>query len=118
MRNLADVSAISTPGVFVYYSGDGSVRYPAGLYKLYGTSVAAPIIAGIIGQQNQTFDYAATPSGYLGNLYANYSGNLFDVTSGSNCGKTGATGYICNAGIGYDGPTGLGTPFNGKLTPF
>jgi hypothetical protein len=33
---------------------------------------------------------------------------LFDVTSGSN-GSCGGT-YLCTAGTGYDGPTGLGTP--------
>jgi hypothetical protein len=40
-------------------------------------------------------------------LYAN-TGALYDVTSGNNgtCGTT----YFCNAGPGYDGPTGLGTP--------
>jgi hypothetical protein len=33
---------------------------------------------------------------------------LFDVTSGSN--GTCSPGYLCTAGAGYDGPTGLGTP--------
>ena len=35
--------------------------------------------------------------------------DLFDVTEGSN--GNGACGsYLCAAGPGYDGPTGLGTP--------
>jgi hypothetical protein len=38
--------------------------------------------------------------------YANTS-SLNDVTSGSN-GSCGT--YLCKAGSGYDGPTGLGTP--------
>ncbi len=33
---------------------------------------------------------------------------LFDVTSGSN--GTCSPSYLCTAGAGYDGPTGLGTP--------
>ena len=33
--------------------------------------------------------------------------NLNDIQSGSN-GSCGT--YLCNAGVGYDGPTGLGTP--------
>ena len=33
---------------------------------------------------------------------------LYDVTSGTN-GNCGGT-YLCTAGNGYDGPTGLGTP--------
>ena len=36
------------------------------------------------------------------------SSSLNDVTSGSN-GSCGGT-YQCTAGVGYDGPTGLGTP--------
>src|SRR4029077_5985412 len=36
---------------------------------------------------------------------------LFDVTSGAN---GGCPGYLCNAGPGYDAPTGWGTP-NGLL---
>jgi hypothetical protein len=34
--------------------------------------------------------------------------SLFDVTSGNN-GNCGGS-YLCTAGPGYDGPTGLGTP--------
>lgn len=33
---------------------------------------------------------------------------LNDVTSGSN--GTCSPSYLCTAGTGYDGPTGLGTP--------
>jgi len=39
--------------------------------------------------------------------YTNAS-SLNDVKSGSN-GSCGGT-YLCTAGVGYDGPTGLGTP--------
>ncbi|MGH2895888.1 MAG: peptidase S8, partial [Solirubrobacteraceae bacterium] len=37
-----------------------------------------------------------------------HTSSLFDVTSGSN-GTCGGS-YLCTAGPGYDGPTGLGTP--------
>ena len=37
-----------------------------------------------------------------------HTSSLFDVTSGSN-GSCGGS-YLCTAGVGYDGPTGLGTP--------
>lgn len=40
------------------------------------------------------------------------SGALHDITSGSN--GTCTPAYLCTAGTGYDGPTGLGTP-NGIL---
>lgn len=37
-----------------------------------------------------------------------HTGSLNDVTSGSN-GSCGGT-YLCTGTVGYDGPTGLGTP--------
>jgi hypothetical protein len=37
-----------------------------------------------------------------------HRGALFDVRSGSNGSCAGS--YLCTAKIGYDGPTGLGTP--------
>jgi len=64
-----------------------------------GTSVAAPVIAGIYGV-NGTAD--ATNAGLYG------STSHFDVTSGTN-GSCGGT-YLCTGALGYDGPTGLGTP--------
>jgi len=33
-----------------------------------------------------------------------------DVTSGSNAGLLGCGNALCTAGVGWDGPTGLGTP--------
>ena len=41
--------------------------------------------------------------------YSHTSG-LFDVTTGSNMTPTTTCGYLCQAGPGYDGPTGNGTP--------
>jgi hypothetical protein len=35
---------------------------------------------------------------------------LYDVTSGSNGPCPGKPAYYCNGEVGYDGPTGLGTP--------
>ena len=94
-RTTADVSALAgSPGEAIYdsYGGD------PGWEDFGGTSLASPIIASI---------YAlAYPDSPMATTYA-ATGSLFDVTSGSN----GACGtYLCNAGVGYDGPTGLGTP--------
>ena len=44
---------------------------------------------------------------YGSNSYSHGS-SLFDITSGNN-GSCGGS-YLCTAGAGYDGPTGLGTP--------
>jgi fibronectin type 3 domain-containing protein len=99
-RTVADVSAVADPntGVSVYdsYASQGL----SGWLMFGGTSVAAPIIGAV---------YALTgnPSVLYGSLpYGDPSG-LFDVTFGSN-GSCGS--YLCTAGAGYDGPTGLGTP--------
>jgi hypothetical protein len=69
-----------------------------------GTSVAAPLIAGVYGVNGGFVTYGSDPY--------NHVSDLFDVTSGSN-GSCGGT-YECTAMPGYDGPTGLGTP-NGVL---
>ncbi|MET8582543.1 putative Ig domain-containing protein [Streptomyces collinus] len=99
-RMEADVSAVADPatGVAVYdtYGGSGWAVYG-------GTSASAPIIAGV-------YALAGTPAS--GDYPAKYpyahTGNLYDVTSGSNGSCT--TSYFCTARTGYDGPTGWGTP--------
>jgi hypothetical protein len=65
-----------------------------------GTSVAAPLIAGIYGVNGGAVNYGSDPY--------NNTGALFDVTSGSN-GSCGGS-YLCTGMPGYDGPSGLGTP--------
>ena len=112
-RTVADVSADADPntGVAVY---DTSTSTDPGWNEFGGTSVASPIIASI---------YALTGTPVPGSNPAEspyqHSAGLFDVTSGSD-GSCGST-YLCTAGSGYDGPTGLGTPdgssaFNGGKT--
>jgi hypothetical protein len=43
-----------------------------------------------------------------GSYSYSHTSSLFDVTSGSN-GSCGGS-YLCTGGVGYDGPTGNGTP--------
>jgi hypothetical protein len=66
---------------------------------LGGTSVAAPIVGAVYALAN------TGPVQYAAGLYANRT-SLFDILLGTNglCGS-----YLCTAGQGYDGPTGLGT---------
>ena len=99
-RAVADVSADADPntGVDVY-----DTYGVTGWLVFGGTSVASPIIASVyaLAGNASSVNYGSYP--YLnGN-----ASNLFDVTSGSNgsCGN-----LLCNAGPGWDGPTGLGTP--------
>ncbi len=114
MRTIADVSAVADPatGVAVYDTANscgtssfcdylisiGVVPGADGWVQVGGTSASSPIIASV-------FALAGSTSPSL--PYANQAG-LFDVTSGSN-GSCGGS-YLCTAGPGYDGPTGLGTP--------
>jgi len=98
-RAVADVSAVADPntGASVY----GPVSSTAsGWMIIGGTSLSAPLIAGVYGANGGTANYGSDP-------YAHTSA-LFDVTSGRN-GQCGGT-YLCNGAVGYDGPTGLGTP--------
>ncbi|MGE5184261.1 MAG: peptidase S8, partial [Acidobacteriota bacterium] len=98
-RTVADVSAVADPSTGVAVYGPSSRRGSAWMV-FGGTSVAAPLIAGIYGVNGGGATYGSDP-------YQN-SNVLFDVTSGSN-GSCGGS-YLCTAGLGYDGPTGLGTP--------
>ena len=100
-RTVADVSADADPNTGVaLYDSDGK----GGWNVVGGTSVSSPVIAS-------TFALAGTPAAgtYPSSYpYVNASGTLNDVTSGAN--GTCTPAYLCTAGPGYDGPTGLGTP--------
>lgn len=99
-RTIADVSAIADPhtGVAVYDTfGFG------GWLVVGGTSAAAPIIAGAYALA------ASLPSrGYAAAVPYSHANRLNDIVQG----RTGtcSPAYLCTAGPGYDGPTGLGTP--------
>ncbi|MFI1167953.1 S8 family serine peptidase [Streptomyces sp. NPDC020801] len=117
-RTVSDVSAVADPytGVATYDTYNncghtslcdtllslGLVKGADGWIQVGGTSVASPIIASVYALAGNTastvhgsYPYSHTPA-------------LNDVTSGSNGSCAGS--YLCKAGPGYDGPTGLGTP--------
>jgi subtilase family serine protease len=97
----ADVSAVADPqtGVSVY----DTTRYQgrSGWQVYGGTSASSPIIASV-------YAMGGNLSGYPAAYTWSHSSGLFDVTSGSN--GTCSTSVWCHAGVGWDGPTGLGTP--------
>ena len=111
-RTVADVSAIADPntGVSVYVSYGGN-----GGWNVYGgTSVASPIIASVFALLGKTTITNAYP--YTNDV------EFYDVTSGSNGTCSASAPYLCKAGVGYDGPTGWGTPngaalASGTVTP-
>ncbi|WP_241968500.1 putative Ig domain-containing protein [Streptomyces sp. ICBB 8177] len=100
-RTIADVSAVADPatGVAVYdsYNGNG------GWNEYGGTSASSPIIASVYALAG-TPASGTTPASYP----YSHTSSLNDVTSGSN--GSCSPSYLCTAGTGYDGPTGLGTP--------
>jgi hypothetical protein len=94
-RAASDVSAVGDPntGVAVYNAGSG------GWIVVGGTSASSPYVAGVyalygLGNQGPGYSYAHVAS-------------FFDVTTGKNGSCSGA---LCNAGAGWDGPTGIGSP--------
>ncbi|MGA7703501.1 MAG: S53 family peptidase, partial [Solirubrobacteraceae bacterium] len=127
-RANADVSADADPstGVNVYdstpYPEEGKTVVPNWV-PIGGTSVATPMVSAMFalaGGANGVAYPAATLYAHLGEA------SLHDVSGGGNgacdddytscegslvspldCGE-GA--WICNATVGYDGPTGVGTP--------
>jgi subtilase family serine protease len=102
-RTIADVAADADPatGLAVYSSYS---PYGSGWFVVGGTSLATPIIASLLasaGAGNQTT--------VMNHLYgALGTSSLYDVVSGNN--GSCAPAYLCTAGSGYDGPTGVGAP--------
>jgi hypothetical protein len=107
-RSVSDVAAIADPnsGVDVYDSTPES-DYPTGWGVWGGTSVSSPIIAAefaLAGGSHAVAYPAATLYSHLGEGDA-----LYDVVSGSN-GSCAAGDVGCRAAVGYDGPSGVGSP--------
>jgi subtilase family serine protease len=100
------VSADADPntGAAVY----DSLRYQGqkGWFQVGGTSLAAPLIAGVYALSGGVTSGTQANSVPYGN--AVIVTNLHDVTSGSN--GSCSTAYLCQGINGYDGPSGLGTP--------
>jgi hypothetical protein len=101
-RTQNDVAAVADPntGVAVY----DTFGAPGGII-VGGTSASTPIITAIyaLAGKPKTNTYPAEYA-YL------RKGQLFDVTTGSNGPCPSSRPYLCTGEMGYDGPTGLGTP--------
>jgi subtilase family serine protease len=100
-RTVADVSADADPNTGVAVFDSTAFQGLSGWLEFGGTSVASPVIASVYALAGN----AATVT--YGSFPYSHTASLNDVTSGSNgtCGS-----YLCTGTIGYDGPTGLGTP--------
>jgi hypothetical protein len=106
------VSSVADPntGVAVFDTYAPFTHQPLNFIVVGGTSASAPYIGGLFARAG----VASTVNG-PNTLYASAASNFHDVTSGNNeqnttCASFGISPKICNAGVGYDGPTGLGSP--------
>jgi subtilase family serine protease len=102
----------TTPGVAITASSGDSgygVSWPASLQ--YVTGVGGTTLSTASNARGWTESAwsgrGAADAPPMSYPYSHTS-SLFGVTSGSN-GSCGGS-YLCTAGAGYDGPTGLGTP--------
>jgi hypothetical protein len=99
-RMAADVSAVGDPntGLAVFNKANG------GWIVVGGTSASSPFVAGV---------YALYGLGGSGEDYPySHAANFFDVTTGKN---GSCNNVMCNAGAGWDGPTGIGSPNGAAL---
>lgn len=104
MRSEADVSAVADPNTGVAVYDSYSYQRHSGWMVFGGTSVSSPLVGSVYALAGNESSLTYAQSIWA----AGGSSSLNDVTSGSN--GTCTISYICNAGAGYDGPTGWGTP--------
>ena len=99
-RTDNDVAADANPntGLAVY-----DTYSEGGWLEVGGTSASSPMIASV-------FALAGTPAAgtYPSSYIYKHTSSLYDVTSGANGSCSPA--YLCTGEVGYDGPTGWGTP--------
>jgi subtilase family serine protease len=102
-RGIADIAADADPasGIATYDTFGTSADTDTGWLVAGGTSLAAPLVAGMIVRSGHASRYSdAAP------LYADAAA-FWDITAGAD---GSCRGPLCSAGSGYDGPTGVGTP--------
>lgn len=102
MRTVADVSAAADAAKGSETDDTYGLGAENGWIGVSGTSLATPLVAGMIGLAGNAAE-VAEPSW----LYQHRKG-LHDVVGGSN-GHCGGD-YLCKTVKGYDAPTGLGSP--------
>ena len=107
-RGVADVAADAAPasGASVYDSTVVPEGGGTGWFKVGGTSLAAPLVAAVYALAGG--GEGEYPAAGLYTHQEDSPASLHDVTSGSN-GSCGGT-IMCEGAVGYDGPTGVGTP--------
>jgi hypothetical protein len=100
-RATSDVSAFAdtNTGVAVFNANDG------GFLVLGGTSVSSPFVAGVYAR------YGISGASHDASFAYSHKTEFFDITTGSN---GNCPGVLCHAAVGWDGPSGIGSP-NGAM---
>jgi subtilase family serine protease len=101
-RATSDVSSVADPntGVTVYNAGSG------GFIVVGGTSAASPFVAGVFAR------YSISGASHDASFPYAHTSEFFDITSGSDGTCKSA---LCKAAVGWDGPTGIGSPNGATL---
>ena len=104
-RGIADVAADADPSTGASVYDTTKYQGQEGWFTVGGTSLSAPLIAAVYalaGGGGANYP-ASNPYGHQ----ADSPASLHDVTSGSN---GSCSTIMCKGAVGYDGPTGVGTP--------
>jgi hypothetical protein len=106
-RTDNDVAAVADPDTGVAFYDTYPNEYGIdGWGVVGGTSVSSPVIASVYALAG-TPSAGSYPASYL---YTQHSAaQINDITTGSDGSCTPA--YLCTGEVGYDGPTGWGTPW-------
>jgi hypothetical protein len=104
-RGVADIAADANPSTGASVYDTTKYQGQSGWFVVGGTSLSAPLIAAVYALAGGgAGEYpAAEPYGHQ----ADSPASLHDITAGSN-GSCGTR--MCAGAVGYDGPTGVGTP--------
>ncbi|MBV8530854.1 MAG: peptidase S8 [Candidatus Eremiobacteraeota bacterium] len=100
-RTMNDIAAVAWQAAEYDSYGYG------GWITVGGTSVASPMMGGVFGLAGNASSLDAGKKFWTLKKRKRKK-ELHDITTGSD-GSCGGS-YLCTAGVGYDGPTGWGTP--------
>ncbi len=121
-RTDNDIAAVASPETPV--SVADSYKLPAefsqpetGWTLVGGTSVSSPLMAGTMALANAYTKTFGGADAFYKEAVQNGTGVLDNVTSGSNVksGEKNCGNYLCNGEVGYNGPSGLGSPFGAPV---
>jgi subtilase family serine protease len=118
-RGIPDVAYNADPNTGFAVYDTVSYRGQSGWFQVGGTSAGAPqwaalfAIVNSIRAGNGKSPLSNTNLAVYSTAIADVNSNFYDITTGIN----GTCGTLCNAALGYDYVTGLGSPQAANLIP-